>query len=91
MTDPPAELPRTPANGTAARATEAVGTVDLPTAADSDIQPADESPPGTPRWVKALGIILVVLLLVFAGLHLTGNVPTHMAGGTSEQHGIQLP
>ena len=26
----------------------------------------------TPRWVKAFGIVAVVLALVFAGLHLTG-------------------
>jgi hypothetical protein len=48
----------------------------------------DASPPSTPRWVKALGIVLVVLLLAFAGLHLSGNAPTHMVGAP---HGIQLP
>jgi len=36
-----------------------------------------ESPPDTPRWVKAFGIGAIVLVLLFAGLHLTGNVPTH--------------
>lgn len=29
-------------------------------------------PPGFPRWVKASGIILLVLILVFAILHFSG-------------------
>jgi hypothetical protein len=91
MTDPLIQLPRTSANGTSAGASEPVETVDPPAAAYADSEPEGEAPPGAPRWVKALGIVLVVLLLVFAGLHLTGNAPTHMAGGTGEQHGIQLP
>jgi hypothetical protein len=39
------------------------------------------SPPSTPRWVKVFGIIGVVLLSIFAILHLTGNSPfgDHMA------------
>jgi len=52
---------------------------------------AEESPPSTPRWVKALGIVLVVLLLAFVALHLTGNAPTHMSGASGAPHGIQLP
>ena len=47
-----------------------------------------DAPPGTPRWVKAIGIALVVLLLAFAGLHLTGNAPTHMPGSSGAQHGL---
>jgi hypothetical protein len=31
------------------------------------------TPPGTPRWVKVLGIIAIVLILLFVVLHLTGN------------------
>ena len=37
-----------------------------------------ESPPSAPRWVKAFGIVLVVLLVAFLALHLTGHAP--MAG-----------
>jgi hypothetical protein len=37
-----------------------------------------ESAPSAPRWVKAFGIVLVVLLIVFVALHLSGNAP--MAG-----------
>lgn len=31
------------------------------------------SPLSTPRWVKVLGIIVIVLVLLFGILHLTGN------------------
>jgi hypothetical protein len=43
--------------------------------------------PGTPRWVKVTGIVALVLVVLFAGLHLTGNAPTHMAG----MPGMQAP
>ena len=36
-----------------------------------------ESPPGMPRWVKMSALVFVLLFLVIAGLHLTGNAPTH--------------
>ena len=32
--------------------------------------------PGTPRWVKILGIIALVLVLLFGIAHLTGVAPT---------------
>ena len=35
------------------------------------------SPPATPRWVKALGVVALVLLLLVLVLHLTGLAPTH--------------
>jgi hypothetical protein len=41
--------------------------------------------------VKAFGIIAIVLLLLFAGLHLTGNAPTHMPGTSGAEHGMQAP
>lgn len=51
-----------------------------------------DSPPGTPRWVKFFGIGLVVLLLLLAGLHLTGNAPTHgMPPTEPPRHGVQRP
>ena len=37
------------------------------TTQDADMRPY----PGTPRWVKILGIILVVAVLVFVTMHLT--------------------
>ncbi len=57
----------------------------------TDPEPDRESPPSTPRWVKAFGIGAVVLVLVFAGLHLTGNAPTHMPGSSGPEHGVQAP
>jgi len=90
MTEPLTRLPRISANGTFAAPTEPVEAEDLRAEGDASFVPADDSPPRTPRWVKALGIVLVVLLIAFAGLHLTGNAPTHMAGPGAE-HGLQLP
>jgi hypothetical protein len=92
MTEPRTESSRTSTNGALAGANEAVEQVEAPPVeADSDTGYIDASPPSTPLWVKALGIVLVVLLLAFAGLHLTGNVPVHMAGADGTPHGIQLP
>lgn len=34
---------------------------------------AISTPPPTPRWVKVFAIILIVLVLLFGILHLTGN------------------
>ncbi|HLZ30308.1 MAG TPA: hypothetical protein VKV73_23545 [Chloroflexota bacterium] len=92
MTEPPTRLPRTSANGTPAQPAESVEAVDrLEYAGGTDTAAASESPPGTPRWVKAFGIILVVLLLALAGLHLSGNAPTHMPGSSGAEHGMQAP
>jgi hypothetical protein len=91
MAESPTEFSQTSTNGTLSGLTEPAEDVRPRDQADSDIATADESPPGTPRWVKVLGIVLVALMLAFAGLHLTGNVPTHMAGEQGAAHGIQLP
>jgi hypothetical protein len=50
-----------------------------------------EAPPGTPRWVKVFGIVAIVVVLLFAGLHLSGKAPTHMPGSSGPQHGLQMP
>jgi hypothetical protein len=55
------------------------------------MEPEREAPPGTPRWVKVFGIIAIVLVLLFAGLHLTGNTPTHMPGSSGTERGMQMP
>ena len=31
------------------------------------------TPPGMPLWVKAFGIVLLLLVLVFGGMHLAGR------------------
>jgi len=41
--------------------------------------------------VKAFGIIAIVLVLLLAGLHLTGKAPTHMPPSSGMQHGMQAP
>ena len=35
--------------------------------------PSAATPPGTPFWVKAFGVVLLLLVLVFVGLHLAGG------------------
>jgi hypothetical protein len=55
------------------------------------VEPDHESPPSTPRWVKAFGIIAIVLVLAFVGLHLSGNAPAHMPGSSATEHGLQAP
>ena len=34
-----------------------------------------ETAPGTPTWVKVLGVLFLAVLLVFLVLHLTGAAP----------------
>ena len=80
MTEPLTEFPRIPANETLARATEPVEAEDLPVEADADMEPTDESPPSTPRWVKALGIVLVVLLLAVCRTAPHGQRPDAYGG-----------
>jgi len=36
--------------------------------------------PGTPRWVTVVGIAVLVLVLLFVILHVTGLVGPHMHG-----------
>ena len=69
-----------------------------PHAPDEDTHMADRPPyPGTPRWVKVSGIIALVLVLLFLGLHFAGGGPMrfmqHGPGGQmpSMQHGVQRP
>lgn len=48
-----------------------------------------ESPPGVPRWVKLLGIAVVLVGLLFAAMHLAGN-----GGGPGAhfaEHGLSMP
>jgi len=43
--------------------------------------------PGTPRWVKALGLISGALLVVFVVVHLAGGGFRHHAHAVSEAPG----
>ena len=44
-------------------------------------EPATDAAPGVPRWVKAFGIIALVLILLFVGMHLATG------GGGPVRHG----
>ncbi len=56
---------------------------------DTGVGPDRGSPPSTPRWVKVFGIIVIVLLLLFVILHLTGG---GLGGHTPPiEHGMQQP
>ena len=91
MTEPVDGPLGTASRTSAARLAEDLGLAD-PVASDGTrMEPDRESSPSTPRWVKAFGIIVIVLILAFAGLHLTGNAPTHMPGSSTTEHGIQTP
>ena len=95
MTEPVSRPLRTSSQASAVRSDEDLGLaepVPYPDASDDTrIEPDRESPPGTPRWVKTFGIIALVLILAFVGLHLTGNVPAHMPGSSTTEHGMQAP
>ena len=39
----------------------------------TDPPPDTDADPGTPRWVYVSGIVAVVLVLLFVGLHLAGG------------------
>ncbi len=51
---------------------------------DADPAPEAGQPVGTPRWVKVIGVVVLVLVLLVAVLHLTGNSPggprSHLGG-----------
>jgi hypothetical protein len=45
----------------------------------------------TPRWVKGIGIMVIILVLLFASLHLVGRgIPGHAFGGHGDHtaHGL---
>ncbi|MGI9149033.1 MAG: hypothetical protein ACR2IK_21215 [Chloroflexota bacterium] len=76
----------------AARATDDVlGVSPLSDLDAAGIEPNRASPPSTPRWVTLLGIIAIVLVLLFVGLHLTGHVPTHTLPFGRAEPGMQTP
>jgi hypothetical protein len=93
MTEPLIQPSPTSSPAKAARPTEHVDPADpvpYPNTRDRVRTNLDQdSAPGTPRWVKVFGIGVIVLLLLFAGLHLTGHTPTH--GMPMPMHGIQTP
>ncbi len=57
---------------------------------DTGVRPDRGLPPPTPRWVKVFGIVVVVLVLVFVILHLTGGgFGGHTPPFSVTGHGVQ--
>ena len=55
-------------------------------------QPDHGSSASIPRWVKAFGLIVIVLVLLFGILHLTGTSPGGPGGHTpSIERSVQQP
>jgi hypothetical protein len=94
MTEPTSRLLRTSSRASADRPAENLHVSDpLPYAnASEDWRTGldGESAPSTPRWVKAFGIVAIVLVLLFVGMHFTGIAPMHTPSGGAE-HGMQAP
>ena len=56
------------------------------------VRPDRRSTTGTPRWVKVFGIIALVLVLLFAILHLTGRgLGSHTPPSSVTEHVVQQP
>jgi hypothetical protein len=56
------------------------------------LRPRRESPPGIPRWVKVFGIAVIILLLLFGLLHLSGShLGGHMPPVGANDPGGQTP
>jgi hypothetical protein len=95
MTEPLSQHRRNSAQATTAPLAEDLQRADplpYPDAGDDTAREPDrESPPSTPRWVKVFAITAIVLVLLFAGLHLTGNAPMHMPSSSSTGQGMQAP
>jgi hypothetical protein len=90
MTEPLTDMPQTSANGTSSPTLDP-HRIEGSQYLDREAEAERDMPPGTPRWVKLIGIVLVVLLLAVAGLHLTGNAPMHDAGSNGAEHGLMAP
>ncbi len=63
--------------------------------AQTPVDPGRRSTPGTPRWVKAFGIIALVLVLLFAISLLAGirhgpgmHTPSADAGGSTRHSSV---
>ena len=58
----------------------------------SHIDADDGAPPSTPRWVKVFAVVAIVLIVLFVGLHLTGNTLGGPGSHASpSDHGWQQP
>ena len=68
---------------------------DMPTYPDTGddpgVTPGRGSTTSTPRWVYAFGIIVIVLVLLFGILHLTGGGLGPNDHRAPIEHGVQQP
>jgi hypothetical protein len=57
------------------------------------VRPDQESAPGTTRWVKFGGIIVIALIVLMIVLHLTGNSlggpGSHLMPSSLIEHGLR--
>jgi hypothetical protein len=49
----------------------------------TDVEPDNEVQTNTPRWVKRIGIVAILLVLLIIILHLTGNSLSNHGNHTS--------
>lgn len=61
-----------------------------PPSPERDLRSESQPPPAMPRWVLVLGLIAVLLVLLYAGLHLSGNSPMG-PGGHSAPSSVAEP
>jgi hypothetical protein len=50
---------------------------DQPPTPDTDMRPTEERPPGTPRWVKVFGLIILALVVLVVVVLVTGIGGAH--------------
>ncbi len=55
---------------------------------DGGAGPTADRPPSTPRWVKAFGIVAVVLVLLLVVMLLTGHGPGSHMGSHAQVTGV---
>jgi len=63
---------------------------------DTDVRLTEDRPPSTPRWVKVSGIIVIVLILLFIIMKLTGiggehGPGRHMSSSSGIKQGVKQP
>jgi hypothetical protein len=58
---------------------------------DNNVSPTEDRPPGMPRWVKVSGIIVIILVVAFVVLQLSGHSPGNHGPGRHMPSGVQSP
>ncbi|KRE30632.1 hypothetical protein [Paenibacillus sp. Soil522] len=63
---------------------------------DTGVRPNEDRPPSTPRWVKVVGIIVLVLVMLFVIMKLAGvggnhGPMRHMQSSSGIEQGVKQP